>query len=65
MDTFNTERVLSIKGIVSGLYPYRVYGTVNQVGGLVIEGRGPISSVGDSALIFPIDGAPDDPRLSD
>jgi len=58
MDTFNTERVLSIKGIVSGLYPYRVYGKVNQVVGLVIEGRGPISSVGDSALIFPIDGAP-------
>lgn len=56
MDTFNTERILSIKEVVSGLYPYRVYGKVNQVVGLVIEGRGPISSVGDSALIFPIDG---------
>ncbi|MCX8022124.1 MAG: FliI/YscN family ATPase [Syntrophorhabdaceae bacterium] len=38
------------------LYPYRLYGKVNQVVGLVIEGKGPISSVGDAAQIFPVDG---------
>lgn len=40
---------------LSGFYPYRVYGKVNQVVGLVIEGKGPISSVGDAALIYPVD----------
>jgi flagellum-specific ATP synthase len=39
-------------------YPYRIYGKVNQVVGLVIEGKGPVSSVGDSALIYPSDGNP-------
>ena len=39
-------------------YPYRIYGRVNQVVGLVIEGRGPLSSVGDSALIYPLDDSP-------
>ncbi|MBA4389370.1 MAG: flagellum-specific ATP synthase FliI [Syntrophus sp. (in: bacteria)] len=41
--------------MLSDFYPYRVYGKVNQVVGLVIEGKGPISSVGDAALIYPID----------
>ncbi len=41
---------------LSDFYPYRVYGRVSQVVGLVIEGKGPISSVGDSALIYPVDG---------
>jgi flagellum-specific ATP synthase len=51
-----TERILSLtRGTLAGLYPYRVYGKVNQVVGLVIEGKGPISSVGDSALIYPVD----------
>jgi len=58
MDAFNTERALAAKSVIHGIYPYRIYGRVNQVVGLVIEGRGPISSVGDSALIFPIDGNP-------
>jgi len=42
---------------LSGIYPYKIYGKVNQVVGLVIEGRGPISSVGDAALIYPVDGS--------
>ena len=41
---------------LADLYPYRVYGKVNQVVGLVIEGKGPVASVGDSALIYPVDG---------
>ncbi len=40
------------------LYPYRICGRVNQVVGLVVEGRGPLSSVGDSALIYPLDESP-------
>ncbi|HOW53337.1 MAG TPA: FliI/YscN family ATPase [Syntrophorhabdaceae bacterium] len=43
------------RDMLSGIYPYRVYGKVNQVVGLVIEGKGPIASVGDSALIYPVD----------
>jgi len=39
-----------------GFHPFRIYGKVTQVVGLVIEGRGPLSSVGDAALIFPNDG---------
>jgi len=35
------------------LYPYQMYGKVSQVVGLVIEGKGPVSSVGDAALIYP------------
>lgn len=45
-----------IKERLSTLYPYRIYGRVNQVVGLVIEGKGPISSVGDAAVIYPVDG---------
>ncbi|MGA3173654.1 MAG: FliI/YscN family ATPase [Syntrophorhabdales bacterium] len=47
-----------MKGRIEGFYPYKVYGRVSQVVGLVIEGKGPRSSVGDSALIFPMDDAP-------
>lgn len=51
------DRTLSLtREILSGIYPYRVYGRVNQIVGLVIEGKGPIASVGDSALIYPVDG---------
>ena len=46
----------ALRGKLADFYPYRVYGKVNQVVGLVIEGKGPISSVGDSALIYPVDG---------
>jgi flagellum-specific ATP synthase len=50
------DRTMSLtRDMLSNLYPYRVYGKVNQVVGLVIEGKGPISSVGDSALIYPVD----------
>ena len=49
-------KVGSIRENLSGIYPYKVYGKVNQVVGLVIEGKGPISSVGDGALIYPVDG---------
>ena len=53
------ERLLSeVTGKLIHRYPYRIYGRVNQVVGLVIEGRGPLSSVGDSALIYPLDDSP-------
>ncbi len=52
------ERLLSVKRKLTDFYPYKVYGKVNQVVGLVIEGKGPISSVGDAALIYPVDGTP-------
>ncbi len=45
-----------VKARVANLFPYKIYGRVNQVVGLVIEGRGPLSSVGDAALIYPLDG---------
>ncbi|HPP06648.1 MAG TPA: FliI/YscN family ATPase [Syntrophorhabdaceae bacterium] len=45
----------SIKEYLKNIYPYKIYGKVNQVVGLVIEGKGPISSVGDAAQIFPVD----------
>ncbi|NLW34867.1 FliI/YscN family ATPase [Syntrophorhabdus aromaticivorans] len=45
-----------VKGRLCDFYPYKVYGKVNQVVGLVIEGKGPISSVGDGAVIYPVDG---------
>ncbi len=53
------ERLLSeMAGQLAHRYPYRIYGRVNQVVGLVIEGRGPLSSVGDSAMIYPLDDSP-------
>ncbi len=52
----STNKTLSLaREMMTNLYPYRIYGKVNQVVGLVIEGKGPISSVGDSALIYPVD----------
>jgi flagellum-specific ATP synthase len=58
MDISIDTNTSSIKKMLSDFYPYRVYGKVNQVVGLVIEGKGPISSVGDTALIYPIDNTP-------
>ena len=58
MENSINESVLSVKRMLSSFYPYRIYGKVNQVVGLVIEGKGPISSVGDTALIHPIDNSP-------
>ena len=58
MDTSIDINTASVKKMLSDFYPYRVYGKVNQVVGLVIEGKGPISSVGDTALIYPIDNSP-------
>jgi flagellum-specific ATP synthase len=58
MDMQIDEKILSVKEALTDFYPYKVYGKVNQVVGLVIEGKGPISSVGDSALIYPVDGTP-------
>ncbi|MHB8111440.1 MAG: FliI/YscN family ATPase [Syntrophorhabdaceae bacterium] len=49
------QTITLTREMLSNIYPYRVYGKVNQVVGLVIEGKGPISSVGDSALIYPVD----------
>ncbi len=46
-----------IKERISSLYPYRIYGKVEQVVGTVIEGKGPICSVGDSASIFPFENS--------
>jgi flagellum-specific ATP synthase len=56
MNGLSENHLDSIKQRLSDFYPYKVYGKVNQVVGLVIEGKGPISSVGDAALIFPVDG---------
>jgi len=50
------EKLLVTREALKSFYPYKVYGKVNQVVGLVIEGKGPISSVGDAALIHPVDG---------
>ena len=58
MDVSVDINAASVKKMLSDFYPYRVYGKVNQVVGLVIEGKGPISSVGDTALIYPIDNTP-------
>ena len=58
MDASVDINAASVKKMLSDFYPYRVYGKVNQVVGLVIEGKGPISSVGDTALIYPIDNTP-------
>jgi flagellum-specific ATP synthase len=58
MDILTDTNTSSVKKMLSDFYPYRVYGKVNQVVGLVIEGKGPISSVGDTALIYPIDNTP-------
>ncbi len=57
MDASLSRTLESVRGVLSDFYPYRAYGKVNQVVGLVIEGKGPISSVGDSALIHPVDGS--------
>lgn len=46
-----------LKEKIKTIYPYRIYGKVEQVVGLVIEGKGPISSIGDSAYIFPFFGS--------
>lgn len=54
----NDEELSALKTTLSNIYPYRSYGRVNQVVGYVIEGKGPLASVGDSALIFPLDDAP-------
>lgn len=55
MDTSIESYADFVKKSLVDFYPYRVYGKVSQVVGLVIEGKGPISSVGDSALIYPVD----------
>lgn len=47
---------ISVKARLKEVCPYTIYGKVEQIVGLVIEGRGPISSCGDSALIFPLGG---------
>lgn len=57
MYSLNENRLSITKKRLSDFYPYKVYGKVNQVVGLVIEGKGPISSVGDAALIFPVDSS--------
>lgn len=51
------ERALLVETALAGLYPYRIYGRVNQVVGYVIEGKGPLASVGDAALIYPLDAS--------
>jgi flagellum-specific ATP synthase len=52
------ERLASVRRKLATLYPYQMYGKVSQVVGLVIEGKGPVSSVGDAALIYPTDPKP-------
>ncbi|HOV91241.1 MAG TPA: FliI/YscN family ATPase [Syntrophorhabdaceae bacterium] len=53
----NSEILSLAQETLKNFYPYRIYGKVNQVVGLVIEGKGPISSIGDAALIYPVDGS--------
>jgi flagellum-specific ATP synthase len=53
----DNDRLDQLKGFLTDFYPYRMYGRVNQVVGYVIEGKGPVASVGDSALIHPLDGS--------
>jgi flagellum-specific ATP synthase len=53
----DNERLGNLRESLSALYPYRMYGRVNQVVGYVIEGKGPLASVGDSALIYPLDNS--------
>ena len=57
METAINNYARSVKETLTDFYPYRVYGKVNQVVGLVIEGKGPISSVGDAAMIYPVDNS--------
>ena len=52
------ERLAFVRRKLATLYPYQMYGKVSQVVGLVIEGKGPVSSVGDAALIYPTDPKP-------
>lgn len=52
------ERLASVRRKLAALYPYQMYGKVSQVVGLVIEGKGPVSSVGDAALIYPSEAKP-------
>jgi flagellum-specific ATP synthase len=54
----NEEKLSTLRESLSNIYPYRIYGRVNQVVGYVIEGKGPRASVGDSALIYPLDDSP-------
>jgi flagellum-specific ATP synthase len=59
VDIENSPRIRRIHDTLPSFYPYKVYGKVNQVVGLVIEGKGPAASVGDVARIYPADqGAP-------
>jgi len=51
-----SEFIENLKKNLKAIKPYKIYGKVNQVVGLVIEGKGPISSIGDAAQIFPVDG---------
>jgi flagellum-specific ATP synthase len=52
------ERLTSVRRRLTTLYPYQMYGKVSQVVGLVIEGKGPVSSIGDAALIYPTSPKP-------
>src|SRR3974377_2278906 len=52
------ERIAAVRQRLAAFYPYQMYGKVSQVVGLVIEGKGPVSSVGDAALIHLTDGKP-------
>ncbi len=56
MDIRIDDKLSSVQKTLTDFYPYKIYGKVNQIVGLVIEGKGPISSVGDAALIYPVDG---------
>jgi flagellum-specific ATP synthase len=49
------KNIADLRDSLRDFYPYRLYGRVNQVVGYVVEGKGPLASVGDSALIHPLD----------
>jgi flagellum-specific ATP synthase len=50
--------IAATKERIQNFNPYRMYGRVSQVVGLVIEGNGPVASIGDAATIYPTDDSP-------
>jgi flagellum-specific ATP synthase len=57
MDEFLTGAIDSARHKLESLNSFRLFGKVRQVVGLVIEGNGPLASIGDAATIHPIEGS--------
>jgi flagellum-specific ATP synthase len=48
-----TKRLASYQPILEDIEPIKAKGTVDQVIGLIIEGKGPVASIGDMCDIYP------------